>query len=252
MYIYEVWNFKQRSKELFSSYIKTFMKLKQQASGWPSECDTEEKRRTYLDDYKAHEGIELDPAKVEKNPGLRSLAKLMLNSFWGKFGQRPNQTQVTTCVKPSEFFNIITDDRQVVHRIEIANEKMVEVYHTFENECKPIQTNVNIFIACFTTSYARLKLYDALDTLKESVLYFDTDSVIYTKKPAESSIPTGNYLGEFTNELDEGDHITEFVAAGPKNYAYETFKGNQCCKVRGFTLNARGQKILNFNSMTKS
>ena len=129
---------------------------------------------------------------------------------------------------------------------------MVEVYHTVENECKPVQTNVNIFIACFTTSYARLKLYDALDTLKERVLYFDTDSVIYTKKPAESSIPTGNYLGEFTNELDEGDHITEFVAAGPKNYAYETFKGNQCCKVRGFTLNARGQKILNFNSMTKS
>ena len=34
----------------------------------------------------------------------------------GKFGQRPNQTQVTTCVKPSEFFNIIKD-RQVVHRI---------------------------------------------------------------------------------------------------------------------------------------
>ena len=64
MYVYEVWNFKQRSKELFSPYIKTFMKLKQQASGWPSECDTEEKRRTYLDDYKAHEGIELDPAKV--------------------------------------------------------------------------------------------------------------------------------------------------------------------------------------------
>ena len=249
MYIYEVWNFKQRSKELFSSYIKTFMKLKQQASGWPSECDTEEKRRTYLDDYKAHEGIELDPAKVEKNPGLRSLAKLMLNSFWGKFGQRPNQTQVTTCVKPSEFFNIITDDRQVVHRIEIANEEMVEVYHTFENECKPVQTNVNIFIACFTTSYARLKLYDALDTLKERVLYFDTDSVIYTKKPAESPIPTGNYLGEFTNELEEGDHITEFVAAGPKNYAYETFKGNHCCKVRGFTLKERGQKILNFSSM---
>ena len=225
------------------------MKLKQQASGWPSECDTEDKRRTYLDDYKAHEGIELDPAKVEKNPGLRSLAKLMLNSFWGKFGQRPNQTQVTTCVKPSEFFNIITDDRQVVHRIEIANEEMVEVYHTFEDVCKPVQTNVNIFIACFTTSYARLKLYDALYTLKERVLYFDTDSVIYTKKPAESSIPTGNYLSEFTNELEEGDHITEFVAAGPKNYAYETFQGNHCCKVRGFTLNARGQKILNFNSI---
>ena len=77
----------------------------------------------------------------------------------------------------------------------------------------------------------------------------DTDSVIYTQKPTESSIPTGNYLGEFTNELDDGDHITEFVAPGPKNYAYNTFKGKQCCKVRGFTLNERGQKIITFINM---
>ena len=67
--------------------------------------------------YKEHEDIELDPNQIEKNPGLRSLAKLMLNSFWGKFGQRPNQTQVTTCTKPSEFFHLITDDKQVVHII---------------------------------------------------------------------------------------------------------------------------------------
>ena len=77
----------------------------------------------------------------------------------------------------------------------------------------------------------------------------DTDSVIYTQKPTESSIPTGNYLGEFTNKLDEGDHIIEFLAAGPKNYAYNTLKEKQCCKVRGFTLKERGQKILHFNSM---
>lgn len=70
-----------------------------------------------------------------------------------------------------------------------------------------MQNNVNIFVACFTTSYARLKLYNTLDTLKERVLYMDTDSVIYTQKPTESLIPVGNYLGQFTNELDEGDYI---------------------------------------------
>ena len=118
------------------------MKLKQQASGWPAECDSEEKKKNYLQDYAEHEGIQLDCSKIEKNPRLRSLAKLMLNSFWGKFGQRPKQTQVSTCTKPSEFFNIITDDRQVIHRIEIANEQMVEVYHTFEDECKPVSQPV--------------------------------------------------------------------------------------------------------------
>ena len=82
-----------------------------------------------------------------KEFGLRSLAKLMLNSFWGKFGQRPNQTQVSSCTKPSEFFQIITDDRQVIHRIEIVNEHMVEVFHNFQEKTIPVQTNVNIFIA---------------------------------------------------------------------------------------------------------
>ena len=126
---------------------------------------------------------------------------------------------------------------------------MVEVFCNFQEVCNPVQTNVNIFIAWVTMSYARLKLYNTLDKLKERVLCMDTDSVIYTEKPTETSIPTGNYIGEFTDELDEGDYITEFVAARPKNYAYITQHGKQCCKVRGFTLNVRGQKILHFNSM---
>ena len=38
--------------------------------------------------YEEHEGIRLDTSKTQHNAGLRSLAKLLLNSFWGKFGQR--------------------------------------------------------------------------------------------------------------------------------------------------------------------
>ena len=114
VYIYEVWHFKEQSNELFHPYIKTFMKIKQEASGWPAECNTEEKKRNYLQEYEEHEGILLDYDKVKKNPSLRLLAKLMLNSFWGKFRRRPNQTQVTTCTKLSEFFQIIKDDRQVI------------------------------------------------------------------------------------------------------------------------------------------
>ena len=60
------------------------MRLKQQADGWPSWAKTEEQKEQYLRQYLEREGIQLDPAAIEKNPGLRSLAKLMLNSFWGK------------------------------------------------------------------------------------------------------------------------------------------------------------------------
>ena len=73
----------------------------------------------------------------------------------------------------------------------------------------------NIFMAAFTTFLARLKLYESPEKLGQQALYFDTDSVIYQWCPY---IPLGDFLGDMTNELDDGDHITEFVSGGPKNY----------------------------------
>ena len=51
-----------------------------------------------------------------------------------------------------------------------------------------------------------------------------------------------------TDEL-EGDVITEFVLGRAKNYGYTTRGGKTECKVLAFTLNVRGKKVLNFNTM---
>ena len=75
-----------------------------------------------------------------------------------------------------------------------------------------------MFIVAFTISQARLKLYGALDTLKERVLYYNTDSVIYRWKPGQVDLPLGEFLGEFTDEVS-GDPIVEFVSGGAKNYS---------------------------------
>ena len=40
--------------------------------------------------FEEREGIRRDKEKVKPNPGLKTTAKLMLNSFWGKFSQREN------------------------------------------------------------------------------------------------------------------------------------------------------------------
>ena len=82
--MHEVWHFPQQSDELFKEYVNTFLKIKQEASGYPKECVTPEQKELYVSEYLEHEGIELDPDNITHNPGLRSLAKLMLNSFWGK------------------------------------------------------------------------------------------------------------------------------------------------------------------------
>ena len=73
--------FQDRSADLFKGYIDTFLKIKQEASEWHTWCRTEEDKRQYVREYQEKEGIKLDPEKIKKNPGLRSLAKLMLNSF---------------------------------------------------------------------------------------------------------------------------------------------------------------------------
>lgn len=119
-----------------------------------------------------------------------------------------------------------------------------------DNAAKGKKTN--IFIAAFTTSYARLKLYESLDVLQKQVLYYDTDSVIYKWQPGLPSIPTGEFLGDMKNELEPGDVITEFISGGAKNYGYKTRAGKVECKIRGFTLNVRGSGVLNFQTMKEN
>ena len=109
----------------------------------------------------------------------------------------------------------------------------------------------NVFIAAFTTSLARLKLYDALDFLGDRVLYYDTDSVIYKTKRGQEKLPLGEFLGEFTDEVD-GDVIVEFCSGGAKNYGYITKKGKTECKVRGFSLNYQTKQVLNYQTMKEN
>ncbi|KAL9960246.1 hypothetical protein ACROYT_G033681 [Oculina patagonica] len=251
-HIHEVWHFDRKSNTMFKEYVNTFLKMKQEASGWPSWVgDDPDKRQEYLRQFFLKEGIQLDPDKIEKNPGRRSLAKIMLNSFWGKYGQRGNKTQVEAFTSAAEFHDLLRDETRDIHDIRVVNPDMLEVVHKCKEDCANIQPDINIFIACLTTTWARLKLYqEGLSILQpEQILYFDTDSLIYKHREGQPSLPLGDYLGDFTNELDDDDFIVEFAAAGPKNYAYKTKLGKTCCKVRGFSLNVRGSAHLNFETL---
>ena len=53
----------------------------QEASGWPPECETEEQKTEFIDYIEREEGVRSEREKVKKNPGLRALAKIMLNSL---------------------------------------------------------------------------------------------------------------------------------------------------------------------------
>ena len=275
--IHEVWNFQpqQCRTGLFKDYVNTWLKSKQEASGWPSWCETVEQKREYILQYQQKEGIRLDIGQIKKNTGRKATAKLMLNrylfyfsffhvvippllisfsfscSFWGKFGERPNKATSVTVRDPSHLFNLISDTTKEISMLRLCTEDVLEAVYTSVKDNAAKGTKQNIFVAAFTTCHARLKLYESLDMLQQQVLYYDTDSVIYRWRPGQSSIAIGDFLGEWKDEL-EGDVIKEFVSGGAKNYAYETRTGKVECKIRGFTLNVRGANVLNFQTMKDS
>jgi hypothetical protein len=69
--------------------------------------------------------------------------------------------------------------------------------------------------------------------------------------------PIGGFLGDLTHEMADygpGSHITEFVSAGPKNYAYKFWCGNDgkfdtVCKVKGVTLHYENSGRVNFETI---
>ncbi len=146
--------------------------------------------------------------------------------------------------EPPRYYDLLTSDEFEVSNARIVNDNMVEVQYKSVNEYTEPNSKANVIVAAFTTAYARLKLYDLLDLLQERALYYDTDSVIYVSEPGKPDPPLGNYLGDLTDELN-GDHITEFVSGGPKNYAYCTAEGKSETKVRGITLNHEAAKKIN-------
>jgi len=252
-YPYEVWHFDQTCEGLFREYVNTWLKIKQEASGWPSWVGGDKtKRQQYIREYNEHEGIQLEYDKIEHNAGLRTLAKIMLNSMWGKFGQRLNKIHVQQFGDPQAFHRFLDTNRLDVHQVFIINDAMVEVHYQYQDEDIPVSPNWNIFVAAFTTCWARLRLYEALELLGERVLCYDTDSVIYLEEEGQPSPVLGDYLGDFTSELDPDDYIEEFVSGSPKNYGYKTKQGKVECKVRGFRLNSEGKTQLNYEVMRQN
>lgn len=253
--VYEVWHYHNWSTETYKPYVKSWLKVKQEASGYPSWADTDAKKELYIANYKEHEGIDLDPDKIEKNPVLRSIGKFFLNSLWGFLGRRLDNKQKKLVNRPDTFFKLMCDSTQ--------EEKEA---HWLTDDCllfssKPVKEWVradrkgSLVHAIYTTAHARTLLTSALVKLGERALYCDTDSIIYKKtrsKKQRGDLKTGDYLGDWADEEPEGT-IVKFVAGGAKNYGYVVHKpdGSEKTKfkVRGITLNDASNKVVNFDTL---
>ena len=258
IHIYEVYHFKERAKYdkvksgLFSDYVNMFLKGKQEASGWPSECVSEQQKTRYIQEYEKVEGIKLDPENIAYNSGKRATNKLLLNSFWGKYGEKNNQRVHKLAETCADIFKVMCNPALSLKDMHVLSPNRCMLEYTHSEGFQPEMSHVNVFIAAFTTANARSRLFHVLNKLGKRVIYLDTDSCVYEyddKKPNEYTPDMGDYLGQWTNELNEGEYITKFVSSGPKSYCFITNQGRSVTRLKGFTLNDETIQLLNFESI---
>ncbi|XP_055351578.1 uncharacterized protein LOC129597903 [Paramacrobiotus metropolitanus] len=247
--MYEVWHYETFDDHLFKEYIDRFLKIKTEASGWPSDVTAENEKRKYIADFEEREGVKLDYDKVKENPGLRALAKLCLNSFWGRLGMQDNKLNTMYIHDPKTFYEMLFSGKHHVHSWDLFDDNVVQITYTKEDGFIEQNPNTNVVLAAFTTCWARLHLYQFMDMAQERLLYFDTDSIFFVSKPGWPDPPTGRFLGDLTDELKPGQHITQFVSLGAKTYAYTTNDGHSVVKIKGFTINNRVKEKVNMESM---
>ena len=144
----------------------------------------------------------------------------------GRWVQNQNKTQTNTVNSEKDFYGLLSPATEVTNLILPNNEVAWLSWKYFEDNVATGK-NVNVAGAAYVTTQARLKLYECLSKLGNSVMYCDTYSVIYIQNVDEApKVETGDYLGDLTNELWElgsGSYIEEFVSGGPKNYEFSVF-----------------------------
>ena len=144
------------------------MKIKLESSKY--DFKTKEEETNFK--LKIKKSLDIDVEKFEFNAGLRSISKLCLKSLWGKFGQRSNMSQTKYITEVFEFCEILLDDKLDNKNFQFINNDMAEMTYNFKDQFVDNSKNTNVYIACFTTSHARLMLYNKLDPLEgESIVF---------------------------------------------------------------------------------
>jgi hypothetical protein len=109
VYEYQVTQYDKQTRAggLFVRYINTFLKLKAEASGYLGWVRSPEDEDRYIRSFYESEGIRLNKDAICTNAVKRALAKLCLNTLWGKFTERNNRTQSKMISDPQELYRFL-------------------------------------------------------------------------------------------------------------------------------------------------
>jgi len=148
--------------EIWKEYIRKFLKIKLETSEFT--CSEKEYRR------KARK-FDVKFEELKRNPGMRFISKICLNSLWGKFGQNPNVKHSEYIDNERDFYRVILNDKIEQISLSFSNDNMVYASYETKDEFLKVNYNTNIYIACFTSSWARFRLYNIFEKLERARCY---------------------------------------------------------------------------------
>jgi uncharacterized protein YeeX (DUF496 family) len=173
-------------------------------------------------------------AKKQKNEVLTKLYKLFLNSLYGKFGEKNNHYE-----------KIGEADPKIISVEKVYNADTDEFYYikTFgggifrKNNDPDNMESMNSFpaIAAHVTAYARMKLWEVIETAGlENVYYCDTDSVFVNKEGSIRLIQAG-----LIDNYELGKLKLEKKSSGMEIYGVKDYVFCGKTKLKGVPKNAK-------------
>jgi hypothetical protein len=244
--VYEIHQFEEKSRDMFKAYIAACWQLKQEASGCPPE-----KMQQYITDNKELFGFEMKPEDVKKNPALRAIAKFNVNTLWGKWGQREDLEQHVFLRDASDFEKAKGDNTKVDKKFMLITPDIME--ERFRENQADSSKCTNVYLALFTTTWARIRLYAGLEFAGKDLMYSDTDSfmMVYSDN---KQLFTKNQLGCWVDEFEDKHGCsfgTEYAGLGPKTYGVRDEKNKIELRAKGFTQDRETSKVITFENLKK-
>ena len=141
----------------------------------------------YVSEFASSEGIQLDKDAIGSNAAKRVLAKLCLNSMWGKLTERNDRTHTKMISDPQELYRFLATPCIEVSALIFASDDVVWAsWRYIALEMFPKLRHTNEVIGAYVTAGARIHLYFYLGSLQKRALCCDTGLVIYIHPTAES------------------------------------------------------------------
>jgi DNA polymerase type B, organellar and viral len=160
--------------------------------------------------------------QYDKNHPLNLIAKILLNSLYGRFGM--TEINIKYEIVSKEEFELINLD-EILDIVEFDDKFLIGL----KSESIEDNSNISIGVAAAITAYARIHMSQFKNNPNLKLYYTDTDS-IYTDSELDPYLIDDKILGKLKLEYV----VKEAIFLGPKSYCLKINNDKLITKVKGF------------------